>query len=365
MATYEAYGTQTGHWRSYMTVDVSQTDTQVTITAKTYWQSIAYGFSVTNSSGYSTQFLPDGTSIVEVGPSVFTASSGRGESATVYTGATSTHTYARNGADYLVDVYGDVYLTGGFEDGRSLAQYDVTIPARVYTAHGEPTVSAASTTVATGTKVKVSWAKSGTQGNASFTRFELYKGSTLLYSGTDTSCDVTTTAGDNAYTLYEIHTWYGTEKNTSASVTVHAYTKQGNPTLSASPTTVRYGQATTLTWGKSTSQGNAAFSKFKLSRGSTSLYEGSGTTYSDTPSNATGAQGGSVTYKLEEVHTYNGVTLTTSATATVTVQGGTVTVYNGAGQKKTALVYAYDSSGNRHNCLVYAYDSSGNRHNII
>jgi hypothetical protein len=103
---------------------------------------------------------------------------------------------------------------------------DVTIPARPYHAHGNPSFSTPKTTVHYGETVELSWSKSETQGNANFDHFELWQGDTKLYSGSNTSytvkpSDVTGAKGGTAtYTLKEIHEWYGGYKTTEASVSI-------------------------------------------------------------------------------------------------------------------------------------------------
>lgn len=102
----------------------------------------------------------------------------------------------------------------------------VTIPARPYHAHGNPSFSAPKTTVHYGETVELSWSKSETQGNANFDHFELWQGSTKLYSGSNTSYTVTPSSitgakgGTATYTLKEVHEWYGGYKETEASVSI-------------------------------------------------------------------------------------------------------------------------------------------------
>lgn len=108
-------------------------------------------------------------------------------------------------------------------DGARVA---VTIPARPYHAHGNPTFSASKTIAHYGEDITLSWSKSGTQGNASFDHFELWQGDTKLYSGSNTSymlkpSDVTGAKGGTVtYTLKEIHEWYGSYKSTQATVSI-------------------------------------------------------------------------------------------------------------------------------------------------
>lgn len=108
-------------------------------------------------------------------------------------------------------------------DGARVA---VTIPARPYHAHGNPTLSTIKTTAHYGEVLTLSFSKSETQGNANFDHFELYQGTTRLYKGTDTSyavtpSDVTGAKGGNVtYTLKEVHEWYGGYKTTETSISI-------------------------------------------------------------------------------------------------------------------------------------------------
>lgn len=117
---------------------------------------------------------------------------------------------------------------------------DLWIDPAVRQPQGNPTVTISKTVANYGESVTVSWAKSATQGNAPFTRFELWQGSNLLYSGSGiskavTPSDVTGAQGGNVtYTVKEIHTWAGVEYETSSSVsvevrsgTVTVYNSQG------------------------------------------------------------------------------------------------------------------------------------------
>lgn len=366
MAVFEAYGPQIGHWRAYLTVERTDTATHSTLTTQVYFQSIKWGYGLPNQVGITTQMDSADSVISTSGRTTFNAQSGYGESVSILVASTS-HTYERKSQDYPIKCYGKVILSG-YEDGESLASLDagqVIIPAIPYTPQGAPTVKASGTTVKTGSDVTISWAKSKTQGNAPFTRFELYKGKTLVYSGTGTSKSVTVTEGTNIYTLYEVHTWFGTEKKTSASVVVYAYTPQGKPTIKATPQSVTYGQKSTISWAKSAVQGNMTFKKFTLYRNNTQVYDGTNTSLVNVPSDYTGAQGGTVTYRVVEVCDYRGVTVSTENSVIVTVNGGTVTVYDSTGNKHNALAYVYDSDGKLRNCLVYAYDANGTRHNCI
>lgn len=108
-------------------------------------------------------------------------------------------------------------------DGARVA---VTIPARPYYEHGKPILSTVKTTAHYGEVLTLSFAKSGTQGNANFDHFELWQGKTKLYSGNNTSYNVTPSAvtgaigGTVTYTLKEVHEWYGDHPSTETSITI-------------------------------------------------------------------------------------------------------------------------------------------------
>lgn len=148
-------------------------------------------------------------------------------------------------------------------------------------------------------------------------------------------------------------------------IPARTYTAHGNPTFTASKSTINYGESITLSWAKGSPQGNANFDRFELWRDGKQLYKGAGLTYSVTPSNATGAQGGQVTYTLKEVHEWYGTYPTKSVSITINVRSGVVTAYDTQGNKHTGLVTAYDASGVAHFVLITAYDASGNPHSVV
>lgn len=103
----------------------------------------------------------------------------------------------------------------------------VWIPARTRTPHGNPTMSASKTIANYGESVTLSWAKSPSQGNANFERFELSQGNSLIYSGSAISKSVVPSdysgaqGGDVIFKLKEVHEWYGTYPSTETTVTVN------------------------------------------------------------------------------------------------------------------------------------------------
>ena len=154
---------------------------------------------------------------------------------------------------------------------------------------------------------------------------------------------------------------YRTGATASGSVSIPARTRtpHGNPTISASATEAVYGEQVTLTWGKSATQGNANFDRFELWQGSTRLYSGTGTSMAVTPSDVTGAKGGTATYEVREIHDWYGTEYTTKATVSIEVKGGVVTAYDGEGAARAGLVTAYGADGAARSVLITAYDAEG------
>lgn len=250
------------------------------------------------------------------------------------------------------------------------ASVNITIPARTRTAHGNPTVSTSDDGTLQGGTAKISWAKSGTQGNANFDHFELWQGSNRLYSGSGTSYTVTpssvsgTDGGDVKYVVKEIHEWYGSYPETSASVTVHVMPTMKKPTVTAAKTTVNYSEKTKISWSTSNTAGT--LSKYQLYHGgNTVLYDGTDTSCDVKPSDASGPQGGTVSYTLTETRTWYGKSTSASNTVQINVRSGVCTVYDSSGKAHTALVTAYDSSGKAHYVLITAYDANGKAHNVV
>lgn len=160
---------------------------------------------------------------------------------------------------------------------------------------------------------------------------------------------------------------YGGTVSGSGAMNVPArtYIAHGNPIITANKTTANYGESITLSWAKSATQGNANFDRFELWQGSNKLYSGSGISKAVVPSDATGAQGGTATYTLKEIHEWYGTYPETSTTTSITVRSGVVSAYDSDGNKHTGLVTAYDSSGNSHFVLITAYDANGSPHSVV
>lgn len=362
----DAYGSWAGpkkKWRCHIHYGIeSETETSAVVYCQTRFNTNAWGFDV-----YGTDKATVNGQTASQQTVTHYSASGQTVDTTMITKRV---TITKNGSSQSIPVSGSIQITGGYENGTSSASGTVTVKARTYHAHGNPSVTLA-TSCTQGQQVTVSWAKSGTQGNASFTRFELWQGSNKLYSGTGTSYKVTPSSvtgakgGSVSYTVKEIHTWYSSEKTTSASKSIAVHGMHGNPTISASKTTANYGESVNLSWAKSATQGNAQFVRFELWQGSNKLYSGSAVSKSVKPSDATGARGGTATYTLKEIHEWYGAYPTTQTTCSITVRSGVVSVYDASGNKHTGLVTAYDSSGNSHYVLISAYDSSGNKHSVV
>lgn len=156
-------------------------------------------------------------------------------------------------------------------------------------------------------------------------------------------------------------------KTASASVTIPARTRtpHGKPTVKTNKTTTNYGESATISWAKSSTQGNASFKRFELWQGNTKLYSGSGISKSVIPSDATGAKGGTATYKVKEIHEWYGSYPSTENTVSINVRSGVVSAYDSTNKRHTGLVTAYDANGNSHYVLITAYDSNGSPHSVV
>lgn len=143
----------------------------------------------------------------------------------------------------------------------------------------------------------------------------------------------------------------------SCSYTFPTRTPHGNPTITGGKPSVTYGESLTLTAHKATEQGNAAFYAFAWFVNG--VNKGGAETLTLTPSDITGAAGGTVTVDLVEAHSWYGSMFETQATLTIEVVAGVLTVYDDSGAKRTGLVTAYDADGNARSVLITAYDESG------
>ena len=149
------------------------------------------------------------------------------------------------------------------------------------------------------------------------------------------------------------------------SIPARTYNAHGNPSFSTSKATAHYGEVLKLSWDKSETQGNANFDHFELYQGNTQIYKGKDTNYEVTPSDVTGAKGGTVTYTLKEVHEWYGGYKTTETSITIKVQSGVVTIYDENRVKHVGLVTMYDEQRVKHYVLITAYDENGKAHNVV
>lgn len=74
--------------------------------------------------------------------------------------------------------------------------------------------------------------------------------------------------------------------------------------------------------------------------------------------------GGDLDITVKSVHEWHGTYPEASATVTVKVLVGTVTVYDSTGAPRTGIVTAYDSTGAARPVMLTAYDQSGNAHTV-
>lgn len=162
---------------------------------------------------------------------------------------------------------------------------------------------------------------------------------------------------------------WGTSNGDGARVAVtipaRPYHEHGKPALSTANTSAHYGEVITLSWAKSETQGNANFDHFELYQGSTQIHKGTDTSYKVTPSDVTGAKGGTVTYTLKEVHEWYGDHPSKETSITIKVQSGVVTIYDENRVKHVGLVTMYDENRVKHYVLITAYDENGIAHNVV
>lgn len=148
-------------------------------------------------------------------------------------------------------------------------------------------------------------------------------------------------------------------------VPARPYNAHGTPSVRAAKATANYGEAVTISWGKSGTQGNANFDRFELWQGGNRLYSGAGVSLSVVPSSVTGPRGGTATYTLKEIHEWYGTYPSTQASASINVRSGVVSAYDADGNRHTGLVTAYDGDGNPHYVLMSAYDADGTPHSVV
>lgn len=266
----DAYGSwagSLGKWRCHIHYGIeSETETSAVVYCQTRFNTNAWGFDVSGTDKATVNGKTASQSTV-------THYSANGQTVDK-TMITKRVTIKKTGSSQKISVSGSIQITGGYQNGTSSASGTVTVSARTYHAHGKPTIKASKTTANYGESVTISWAKSSTQGNANFDRFELWQGNTKLYSG-------------------------------------------------------------------------SAISK------------------SVKPSDVTGANGGTATYTVKEIHEWYGSYPSTQSSVSITVRSGVVSAYDSTGKKHTGLVTAYDPSGKSHYVLITAYDTNGFPHSVV
>lgn len=140
-----------------------------------------------------------------------------------------------------------------------------SVSIKQFTAPGTPTLRASKQSVGMDEEVELTWEASPSPGSAPFTRFELYENDVRVYSGTGKSATRTPSlvVGDSvAYTLREVHTWYGDEVYSSATVRVQVV-RESAPTAPAlvspaSGATVTHPQGSVgVEWRHSPTDGSA------------------------------------------------------------------------------------------------------------
>lgn len=149
----EGYGNQIHHWQAYVEASVtSETTTTATITCKTYWHSIAWGYSY-YGHGYGVIGSTTGS---DSGTVVFSSGTG----ASVYQLLTTmTKTITKTDSSQSVTCKGVAILTGdssGTRNGTSTATCTVTVPAIAYEVPNGPTSCSASRS--SDAKATVTWA---------------------------------------------------------------------------------------------------------------------------------------------------------------------------------------------------------------
>lgn len=253
----------------------------------------------------------------------------------------------------------------------------VTIPARPYYAHGNPSFSSPKTTVHYGEEITLSWGKSGTQGNANFVRFELYhddanNAGNKIYSGTSTSMKVKPSdytgpkGGTVTLSLWELHDWYGTNKWTHTNITI----------------TVRSGVVTVYDDSESENS-KTVVDDNSLINSTSAIFTvpsiGGRLDIRTSPTwmmcTLTRSGGGTVELNLlgDKSHPSGYWCNLSQGTYTIVVQNALgadmptpiVAKLTCNGHKHVGLVSMYDSDGKKHYVLITAYDENGKAHNVI
>ena len=143
-----AYGNQVQRWRSKVNAYiVRSTDTTATVRVEAYWCSVAWGYSVTGSSGGAC--IGNSCSYA-----TFTASSSTGQTREILI-TSREETFNRGDSNSTVVCKATVTLSGGYHNGTSNASVNVTIPAIAYQIPDAPTNASANRE--SDSQAKITW----------------------------------------------------------------------------------------------------------------------------------------------------------------------------------------------------------------
>lgn len=119
---------------------------------------------------------------------------------TVCSGSGSTSIAKSSGAYNITvqcNAWGETVSGMGSAGGSTSCSVTLTVPARTYVAHGNPTFSVDKTLVLTGEEVVLTLTPSATQGNANFNHFEISDGKgNIFFSSAVTTTPATVTTTD-------------------------------------------------------------------------------------------------------------------------------------------------------------------------
>lgn len=148
-----AYGNTVQHWRCKIDAFVAaQTTTQTTITVRTYWQSISWGYAVNGCTGYAQ------CGSYSSGTKTFTASSSTGQTKEIKVAEVS-HTYTRGSSNQKVTCKAQVKQVD-YHAGTSTVSVNLTVPKIDYSAPNAP--SGISATRNSDSKITVKWTNGAT-----------------------------------------------------------------------------------------------------------------------------------------------------------------------------------------------------------
>lgn len=190
----------------------------------------------------------------------------------------------------------------------------ITININRYQPHGNPDIwqeGLTNNAVLKGHGCNICFSKSGTQGNANFDHFELWQGGTHIgnYNGNSKVWVVPSNYGygDIYFKVKEIHEWYGSYPSTEASVLIRSNLPPDAPTnFRYDNRGVLQNQTTTLRWDTNYTS-NAIFDHFEIYQNDVKLDNTNANSYTVNPTSVTGINGGTVKYKVRQVHEWYGL----------------------------------------------------------